>query len=211
MFRLLRSIGNDVLRSPLVWVCLSVMITLLYFDRVQTTALPRVVDPLPPFETTSSPQSLSRSLPTSLRIPRINLTTTFVDPLGLTRAGEVEVPAVYDQVGWYQYSPTPGELGPAIILGHVDSFAGPAVFYNLKQLAVGDDIFVEREDGTVAHFAVTSIGRYEQSDFPTVAVYGNIDHAGLRLITCTGVFVRGVERYTHNLVVYARLIEASST
>lgn len=150
---------------------------------------------------------LPAATPTTLRIPKLNINTSFVPPLGLLENGEVAVPDSYTEVGWYKYSPTPGALGPAVVLGHVDSYAGPAVFFSLGQLAPGDDIYIDREDGTTAHFKVESLERPTQAAFPTERVYGNIDHAGLRLITCSGTYVRGTARYTHNLIVYARLVE----
>lgn len=147
------------------------------------------------------------SEPVRLSIPKINIDTTFESPLDIEKSGEVRVPNSYDKVGWYKYSPTPGELGPAVIFGHVDSKTGPAVFYSLGQLKTDDDIYVERADGSTAHFKVDFFERYEQKEFPTELVYGDIDHAGLRLVTCSGIYVQGQQRYTHNLVVYARLIQ----
>lgn len=157
--------------------------------------------------TTIAGPILPASVPVTLRIPRLNLESSFVPPLGLLENGEVAVPDSYTHVGWYKHSPTPGALGPAVILGHVDSYAGPAVFFSLGQLEPGDDVYVDREDGTTAHFKVESLERPSQAAFPTQRVYGNIDHAGLRLITCSGIYVRGTARYTHNLIVYARLVE----
>ena len=163
-----------------------------------------------PTEESSIDTSIGVSLPSSepnrLRIPALKLNTTFVAPLGLLPNGEAAVPDSYGEVGWYKYSPTPGSLGPAVIFGHVDSYSGPAVFFSLGQLKPGDDIYVEREDGTTAHFKVESMERPAQSDFPTTRVYGDINYAGLRLITCTGIYVRGTQRYTHNLIVYAKLV-----
>ncbi len=153
----------------------------------------------------SSAAYLEESLPVQLRIPAIDLDASFTDPLGLSENGEVEVPKGYEEVGWYKHGPTPGELGPAVVLGHVDSVAGPAVFYSLGQLSLGDEIEIVREDGSIAVFEVTALERYAQENFPTQLVYGDIDHAGLRLVTCTGTFDRGVQRYSHNLVVYAAL------
>ncbi len=147
------------------------------------------------------------SEPVRLSIPKINIDTTFESPLDIEKSGEVKVPDSYDQVGWYKHSPTPGELGPSVILGHVDSKSGPAVFFSLGQLKTDDDIYIERIDGSTAHFKVDYFERYEQKEFPTELVYGNIDHAGLRLVTCSGIYVQGQQRYTHNLVVYARLIQ----
>ena len=150
---------------------------------------------------------LASSSPRSLRIPKISLTADFEAPLGVMSDGEVAVPTEYEKVGWYKYSPTPGELGPAVILGHVDSFKGPAVFYNLRQLVAGDEIYVDREDGTTATFIITKISQHPQTGFPTEEVYGNIDHAGLRLITCAGTYDKGTARYSHNLIVYGELKE----
>lgn len=150
---------------------------------------------------------LEKSQPVKLSIPKINLNTDFETPLGLNEDREVETPKSFDKVGWYKYSPVPGVIGPAVVLRHVDSKNGPAVFFSLGQLGVGDDIFINRDDGSVAHFKVDFLERYEQKEFPTQKVYGNIDYAGLRLVTCSGIYLRGQQRYTHNLVVYAKLVE----
>ena len=150
---------------------------------------------------------MTESLPTRLRIPKIDVDTTFTEPLGLDENQEVDIPYDFERVGWYKYGPTPGELGPAVILGHVDSFEGAAVFYHLGQLEAGDRVFVDREDGSTAIFEVTTYERPSQDDFPTQKVYGNINFAGLRLVTCTGQFDKGEQRYSHNLVVYAKLVE----
>jgi len=151
-------------------------------------------------------ESLIGSLPVILSVPKINLNTSFEKPLDLDEEGAIKVPDSYKKVGWYKHSPKPGEIGPSVILGHVDSSTGPAVFYSLGQLEVDDDIYIEKDDGSTTHFIVTSLERYAQNEFPTNKVYGNIDHAGLRLITCSGIFIRGKQRYTHNLVVYAKLV-----
>ncbi len=144
-------------------------------------------------------------LPTTLRIPDLGLTADFTNPLGLQSNQEVEVPAEYETVGWYKHSPVPGELGPAVILGHVDSLDGPAVFYALGQLDKGDDIVIGLSDGSEATFKVTGSEKYEQSSFPTSLVYGDIDHAGLRLVTCSGWYDSDTSRYSHNRVVFAKL------
>lgn len=147
----------------------------------------------------------ARSAPSRLIIPKINLDTTFVPPLGLNEDKTVSVPDSYTEVGWYTYGATPGEIGPAVILGHVDSYEGPAVFFSLGQLEEGDEVMVERADGTTATFVVESKERVPQDNFPTEKVYGQIDYAGLRLVTCSGVFNKGTQEYSHNLIVYARL------
>ncbi len=149
--------------------------------------------------------SFARSEPVRLVIPKINLDTTFVPPLTLNADQTVSVPDSYEEVGWYTYGATPGEIGPAVILGHVDSLEGPAVFFSLGQLDAGDEIEVTRADGTVATFIVTNKERLPQEKFPTEKVYGQIDYAGLRLVTCTGIYNKGSLRYSHNLIVYAEL------
>lgn len=151
--------------------------------------------------------TLPVALPERLSIAAVNIDTTFTEPLGLEDTGEVEVPEEYERVGWYKYGPTPGELGPAVILGHVDSHEGPAVFYRLREVTKGDAIELTRTDGSVAVFIVTGTEQVAQDSFPTESVYGDIDHAGLRLITCTGVYDRGEARYSHNFIVYAALDE----
>ena len=153
---------------------------------------------------TESP--FARAIPLRLEIPAINLDATFVSPLDLLPDQTIAVPDSYTQVGWYRGGSTPGENGPAVILGHVDSIHGPAVFYALGQLREGDEIRVSRADGTIATFSVTKLKRYPQVNFPTLEVYGPTDSPTLRLVTCTGTFDRGVQKYSHNLVVYATLV-----
>lgn len=150
---------------------------------------------------------LEKSSPMRLRIPSVGIDTGFEGALGLNDDQTIEVPDSFEEVGWYQYGPTPGELGPAVVLGHVDSYEGPAVFFSLGRVQEGDVIEIDRRDGSTARFEVTHLERHPQSGFPTEAVYSDIDHAGLRLITCTGVYDRGKQVYTHNLIVFARLIE----
>ncbi len=164
---------------------------------------------MPAYDTASSTPAaaMTEAEPVVLSIPKINLEATFEEPLGVLEDGSIQVPRGYDEVGWYKYGPTPGELGPAVILGHVDSFKGPAVFFSLGQLEIGDEISITRADGSAATFAVTELERNEQTSFPTEKVYGNLDHAGLRLVTCSGTFDKGQQRYSHNLIVYAKLVE----
>jgi hypothetical protein len=154
---------------------------------------------------TASTNVFARSAPSHIRIPKIALDTTFVPPLGLNPDKTVSVPDNYTEVGWYSGGATPGEVGPSVILGHVDSFEGPAVFYNIGKLVEGDTMEIEREDGSVANFEVINVERYSQEAFPTEKVYGPIDFAGLRLITCTGTFNKKEQKYSHNTVVFAKL------
>ena len=152
--------------------------------------------------------TLSRSRPVALDIPAIGVHSV-VQHLGQASDGSLETPAVgphYNEAAWYRHSPTPGSLGPSILLGHVDSAAdGPSVFFRLGELRSGNRIAIAREDGTVAIFVVNEIHRYPKDEFPTQLVYGDIDHAGLRLVTCGGAFDSTVGHYEDNIVVYASL------
>lgn len=149
-------------------------------------------------------KSFTRSEPVSLHIPDVGIETSLVF-VGQKDDGTMEVPKSYDIAGWYNLSPAPGELGPAIIVGHVDSFRGPAVFWRLSQLIPGQFIEVKRADGITVKFKVDAVKQFDQNNFPSEEVYGNIDYAGLRLITCGGQFNRSTGHYSHNTVVYASI------
>ncbi len=177
--------------------------TAIFFAKPQLTHDDNTENILPP-------APLARSMPVHLRIPKINVDTVFEAPLALNDDQTVSVPRAYDTVGWYVNGATPGEIGPAVILGHVDSYEGPAVFYSLGQLKKGDLIEVDRADGSTVVFVVEELIRYSQEEFPTERVYGVTETSTLRLITCTGVFNQGKERYSHSLVVYATLQTAKT-
>lgn len=133
--------------------------------------------------------------------------------LGLTAEHTLQVPApgpLYNEAAWYKYSKPPGSLGPAVILGHVDSAAqGPSVFFNLGDLQPGDKVIVTRADGLVAIFRVDGVRLYPKADFPTQLVYGPTNHAALRLITCGGPFDNATGHYLENIVVFASLVGSS--
>ncbi|MEO6827402.1 MAG: class F sortase [Microbacteriaceae bacterium] len=153
---------------------------------------------------------LPPSAPTHIDVPAIGVSSGLMD-LGLNADGTVQVPPLDKSApaGWYQNSPTPGQLGPSIILGHVDSVAeGPSVFFRLGDIRAGDQVSVTRTDNTVAVFAVEKVERYPKDNFPQLAVYGNTDHAALRLITCGGVFNSDTGHYVDNIVVYASLVSS---
>lgn len=151
---------------------------------------------------------LGRSTPIGLRIPAIDIAST-LKQIGLTSKGEISTPPLVkdSHAYWLTASPTPGQLGPATIIGHVDSAAyGPGVFFKLGDLRQRDKIYVTRSDGRLAVFEVERVVEYTKADFPTNEVYGNIDHAGLRLITCGGTFNSSSHSYESNIVVYAALV-----
>ncbi|MEW2159911.1 class F sortase [Streptomyces sp. NPDC007189] len=151
------------------------------------------------------PYALGRSVPARLRIPEIGVDTP-VMRLGLAQDGSVQVPPItaHDQAGWYQLSPTPGQLGPSVILGHVTVGAyGDGVFRHLDRLHRGDGITVRLENGRSAEFTVTSVRTVAKADFPTREVYGNVDRPELRLITCGGPHTG--DGYLDNVIVFAAL------
>jgi hypothetical protein len=149
---------------------------------------------------------LAASAPVSLRIPSIGVRTDGLVELQLDGSGKLEAPRSFHRAGWYAGGPAPGELGPSVIAGHVDSHAGPAVFYRLGSLEKGATVEVKREDGSTAHFVVDAVARYSKAEFPTAVVYGNTtDRAELRLITCGGAFDSSIGHYVDNIVAFAHL------
>jgi sortase (surface protein transpeptidase) len=153
---------------------------------------------------------LSTAAPTHLSIPAIGVASDLIQ-LGLNSDHSVQVPplSANSQPGWYRYSPTPGQLGPSIILGHIDSAKyGPGVFFKLGALRMGDTILVTRADHRVAVFRVEAVAEYPKDHFPTLTVYGNTDHAALRLITCGGKFDFSAHSYEDNIVAFASLVSS---
>lgn len=157
------------------------------------------------------PKGLSRSEPTNLRVSSVGINVDLIS-VGQKADGSMEVPPLFEPVaGWYKFSPTPGEIGPSVIAGHVDTHKGPSVFWRLREVKSGDVIEITRADGQTVKFKVEALKQFDQANFPTEEVYGNIKHAGLRLITCGGTFNKQTGRYTENTVVYAALIEQPLT
>jgi hypothetical protein len=151
---------------------------------------------------------LPESEPVSVAIPRIGV-RSILHEVGLKAKGEfkgeMETPEPVSVAGWYNRGATPGALGPAVITGHVTWDGAPSVFYRLGTLQHGDQVAVTRKDGRTAVFSVTRVARFSKLRFPSRAVYGPIDHAGLRLITCGGTYDRSRHRYLDNVIVFARL------
>jgi hypothetical protein len=154
---------------------------------------------------------LARSAPVRLRIAAIGVDTP-VMRLGLAADGSVQVPPVeeHDRAGWYEHSPTPGQTGPSVILGHVTVGPyGDGVFRRLSGLRAGDRIAARLENGSTAEFAVTEVRTVDKARFPTEDVYGNVDRPELRLITCGGP--RSGDGYRDNVIVFAVLSAAKGT
>jgi LPXTG-site transpeptidase (sortase) family protein len=139
--------------------------------------------------------------PTRLRVRAIGVDTP-LETLKLGTDGELQPPRTNDRAGWYAEGTAPGDVGPAVLAGHVDSKRGPAVFSRLREITAGDKIEVTRGARTVT-FTVTSTAWYSKKAFPTDQVYGPTPDRQLRLITCGGVFDKTLRSYQDNLVVYA--------
>ncbi|MGW7532622.1 class F sortase [Amycolatopsis sp. NPDC054798] len=145
--------------------------------------------------------------PTSVEIPKIGAKSSLITVLP-NKDGQISVPSVKNpmQAAWYRLSPVPGEVGPAIVLGHVDGDHKPGIFYKLKDVNPGDEVDVERSDGKKLKFVVDRKEQVPKDTFPTQAVFGNTDKPQLRIITCGGVFDHAEHSYKDNIVVYANLV-----
>lgn len=149
---------------------------------------------------------MAKSVPVSLDIPKIKAQSSLIS-LGLAADGTVALPPVTTpmQASWFNGSPTPGEIGPAVIFGHVDGDKQPGIFFRLHELTRGDLVLVKRADGTTATFQVTKVEEIAKDTFPTDEVYDNTADAELRLITCGGTFDSASGHYLDNLIVFASL------
>jgi hypothetical protein len=161
--------------------------------------------PRPPAGRGPGATPLPRSVPVSLKIPAIGV-NAHVIPLGLDASGGVAVPPLRTPflTSWYDRGSAPGQAGPAVLLGHVDSAAvGPAVFYKLGDLARGDLVYVTRKDHRTVVFRVTKVALYRQQDFPARQVYGFTPGPTLRLITCGGDYDERTHLYLDRTIAFA--------
>ncbi|MEH0841635.1 class F sortase [Micromonospora sp. CPCC 205711] len=169
-----------------------------------------------PFDWAASPQRPAEqagrkepaSRPVRLAVPAIKVAAP-VAPVGQARDGSIDVPPLnrHDETGWYDRGPTPGEPGRAIIVGHVDSKKGPAVFYDLRKLKPGDRVEVTRDDRRVVVFRVDSVEYFSKASLPADRVYGDSGEPALRLITCGGQWIGGKTGYADNVIAFASLAE----
>lgn len=154
---------------------------------------------------TKAPVTLPRSEPTRVRLSRLNIDASLVS-VGLKLDGSMEIPSTYGSAGWYKLAPTPGELGPAIIVGHVDSPRGPAVFWRLRETQPGDIVEIDRADSKTVKFKVDTVEQVPSNYLPVQQIFGDINHAGIRLMTCGGTFDIHKQQYDKNVVVFGTLI-----
>ncbi|GAA4095107.1 class F sortase [Nonomuraea soli] len=150
--------------------------------------------------------SKGKARPTRIRIPKIKVNAP-IGSVSVDDKGQLGTPSLTkpNLTAWYRFSPVPGEVGPAIINGHVNTRKGAAVFNRLHELAKGDQIYVYRSDGKVVRYTVSGIEQVGKSSFPTKRVYDNTSDSQLRLITCGGVYNKTDHSYTDNVIVYATL------
>jgi hypothetical protein len=149
------------------------------------------------------------SRPIRLSVPSIGVQAP-VQRVGLADDGSIAVPALaqHNEAGWYDRGPTPGQFGPAIIVGHADTRTGPSVFHDLVRLRPGARIEVTRADRSVAIFEVNSVEHFDKAKLPAERVYGDYNRPVLRLITCGGEWMGGSIGYSDNVVAFASLVKA---
>ena len=145
------------------------------------------------------------SPPVSVEVPSVGI-SSLLEHLAMGDGGVLAAPVDYGTAGWFAAGPQPGQPGPAVIAGHVDSRTGPAVFYRLNELQAGDEVLVHREDGSAVRFRVDEVEQYPKDAFPSASVYGPVPGPELRLITCGGEFDRTAHSYRDNVVVYATAV-----
>ena len=155
----------------------------------------------PPGDPFGNVITAGQGAPTRVRVPAIGLDSP-LETLHIAAGGALQAPRGFEHAGWYADGTAPGDVGPAVLAGHVDSKAGPAVFYRLRELTAGDKIEVVR-GGRVLRFTITRTAWYPKNKFPSAEVYGPTPDRQLRLITCGGVFDHRLRSYKDNLVVYA--------
>jgi hypothetical protein len=167
------------------------------------------IGPSQPQAQSNSP-SLPRSAPVSIDIPAIGVRSGLLH-LGLNPNGSIQVPPLFarpSQAAWYEYSPTPGQIGSSVIEGHIDTYRGPSVFFQLGALRPGDQVDVTLADRTTAVFRVTGVRSYPKDRWPWQVVFGSADYAALHLVTCGGAFDDDTGQYLSNTVVFASLISS---
>jgi|SRR5665647_861561 LPXTG-site transpeptidase (sortase) family protein len=176
-------------------------------------AAPTLASPPAAVKATPKPSAkpsaaLARSVPVGLRIPAIGVAVS-LSTLGLNPDRTVQVPTNYQQPGWFKLGPSPGQVGSAVILGHVDDRNGPAVFFRLGSLKTGDKVEVSLANGVLAHFVVNTVAMYLKTQFPAQQVYASHGYSALQLVTCGGQFDTQAGHYLSNVVAYTTLVSTT--
>lgn len=200
-----RTVRNVVIGLVVLAAGLALIFVMLPAGTLPGTA-PTSTAPTDPSLTRVAP--VAAAAPTRVSIPSISAESSLI-PTGLKPDGSLAVPPVSQprQASWYDQSPSPGEKGPAVILGHVNGNGQRGVFADLNRVVGGQQVFVDRADGTRAVFKVSRVDTFKKDSFPTDLVYNNTPNAQLRLITCGGQYDRANRNYLSNVIVYADLVD----
>jgi hypothetical protein len=150
---------------------------------------------------------LEPSAPRVLMIPALKVEAPILE-VGLAADGSVDTPPLnrHNEAGWFNQGPTPGQFGPALIVGHADTRTGPSVFHGLRTMKPGQRVEILREDDQVAVFQVNSVERFSKAKLPLKRVYGDYSRPSLRLVTCGGDWLGGAGGYRDNVIVFASLV-----
>jgi sortase (surface protein transpeptidase) len=167
---------------------------------------PRTTSSKPKTHPAPSIVALDYSTPTAISVPAIGIQSVLTR-LDRNPDGTVQVPTSFHVAGWYQHSVSPGQIGPTVILGHVDSMSGPGIFYRVGALHPGDTVAVTRTDGKTVTFVITGVRQYSKTAFPTLDVYGNTPVPTIRLVTCGGAFDSATHHYLSNIVAFGELAD----
>jgi LPXTG-site transpeptidase (sortase) family protein len=118
----------------------------------------------------------------------------------------LDIPKDSNDVGWFDNLSAPGEGGDAVFDGHLDWYTGPAVFWNLAKLKVGDEILVygSASDQPV-RFKVDSIQSVYYLSQPPAWLYSTDGPPQLTLITCDGGWDPAAHVYQDRLLVHSSL------
>jgi len=155
-------------------------------------------------KTKASPRDMSE--PRTLRIPALKLEAP-IESVGLTKSGDMDVPSSDKSVGWYRFGPVPGDIGNAVLAGHLDVHGKPAIFWDLQNLRLGDVIEIKDDKGQTARFKVNATQAFKLADAPLERIFGNSDQRHLNLITCSGAWHNDQRDYSERLVVFTQLLE----
>lgn len=193
--------------SVFIGVCLLAACT-CFLEATRSSTGPHLVpahaSPIPVAQTTpvqvTTPLPASVAPPVLVQIPAVGLSAPVV-PVGLNPQHQIVMPST-SVAGWYRLGPSPGAIGPALIVGHVDSYRGPAVFYRLTAVRAGEDVVVVRADGSRSEFVISAVTVVAKAAFPTSAVFAPTSTPTLRLITCTGPFDPTSRHYVDSLIVW---------
>lgn len=188
--------GGVILISPTVFAFFKSKVP----QMVNTNPEPAVVSA----EEASVISSVSTPNPSRLSIPSLGIEAPF-EALGLNVNRTLQVPLNSKNVGWYVNGAKPGEAGASVIVGHLDSGKGSAIFGNLSKIEPGEEIVIYRADGSKVVYQVDWVSKFSQTSFPTQAVYGAVDFPAIRLITCSGVYNKKTGRYSENLIVFGSI------